>query len=124
MHRIISQIHQWLAWIFLGALLVQLYLAGAPLFGVTSFQPHRMLGITLTTLALLFPMLAVAGRLGRKVIGLSLLLVFLTIVQGMLPMLRSTIPWIAALHAVNALALMVTSARIGRTGRTEALQVN
>ncbi len=126
MQRIISQIHQWLAWIFLAGLLVQLYLAGAPLFGVTSFQPHRVLGMALTMLALLFPVLAFAGRMGRQLIGLSLLLVLLAIVQGILPMLRNTIPWIAALHTVNALALMTTSARIGRSVRMEvrALQVN
>ena len=119
MQRIISQIHQWLAWIFLAGLLVQLYLVGAPLFGVTSFQPHRMLGAALTLAAIFFPVLALVGRLGRQLVGLSLLLAFLAIVQGMLPLLRSTIPWIAALHAVNALVLMATSARIGRAGRAD-----
>jgi hypothetical protein len=124
MQQIISQIHQRLAWIFLAGLLLQLYLAGAPMFGATSFQPHRTLGFVLTLLALLFPVLALVGRLGRQRIGLSLVLVFLIIVQGMLPSLRGTVSWIAALHAVNALALMGMSARIGRSVRAEALQVN
>jgi hypothetical protein len=125
MQRIISQVHQGLAWIFLAGLVLQFYLASAPLFGVgLSFGPHRMLGSALTILAILFPVLALVGRLGRQLIGLSLLLVFLTIVQMMLPSLRGNIPWIAALHAVNALALIRISATIGRNGRTEALQVN
>jgi hypothetical protein len=124
MQRTISQIHQWLARIFLAGLLLQFYLAGAGLFGVGSFQPHRMLGDALTMLAILFPVLAVVGRLGPKLIGLSLLLVFLTVVQIMLPSLRGSASRIAALHPVNALALMGISATIRRNGRAEALQVN
>ncbi len=103
---------------------LQFYLAGAALFGVGSFQPHRMLGDVLTMLAILFPVLAVVGRLGWRLIGLSMLLVFLTIVQIMLPSLRGSASWIAALHPVNALALMGVSATIHRNGRAEALQVN
>jgi hypothetical protein len=124
MQRIISQIHQWLARIFLAGLLLQFYLAGSALFGVESFEPHRMLGYALTMLVILFPVLALVGRLGRQVIGLSMLLVFLTIVQVMLPSLRGNASWIAALHPVNALALMGISARLGRNGRAKALQVN
>jgi hypothetical protein len=124
MQQMISQIHHRLAWIFLAGLLLQLYLAGAPMFGAASFQPHRMLGGALTIAAILFPVLALAGRLGRQRIGLSILLVALIFVQGMLPALRGSVSWIAALHSVNALILMGVSARIGRSGRAEALQVN
>jgi hypothetical protein len=124
MQRTIWQIHQWLARIFLVGLLLQFYLAGAALFGVGSFTPHRMLGDALTILAILFPILALVGRLGRKLIGLSLLLVVLTIVQIALPSLRGSASWIAALHPVNALALMGISATIRRNGHTEALPVN
>jgi hypothetical protein len=35
----------------------------------------------------------------------------------MLPSLRGNVPWNAALHPVNALALMGISATIGRIGR-------
>jgi hypothetical protein len=122
--RTISQIHQWLARIFLAGLLLQFYLASTPIFGAGSFQPHRMLGAALTLLVFLFPLLALVGRLGRQLIGLSILLVVLMIVQMMLPSLRGAAPWIAALHPVNALVLMGLSARISRNGRAEALQVN
>lgn len=124
MQQIISQIHHRLAWIFLAGLLLQFYLAGAPMFGAASFQPHRMLGTALIMLAILFPVLALAGRLSRQRIGLSILLVFLIIVQGMLPSLRGSASWIAALHSVNALVLMGVSARIGRSGRAEVPQMN
>jgi hypothetical protein len=124
MQRIISQIHQGLARIFLAGLLLQFYLAGAAMFGVGSFEPHRMLGSALTMLVILFPVLALVGRLGRRLVGLSFLLLLLTIVQVMLPSLRGSASWIAALHPVNALALMGISATIRRYDRTKALQVN
>jgi hypothetical protein len=120
MQQRISQLHQGLAWLFLAGLLLQLYLAGAPMFGVTSFQPHQTLGSALMVLAIVFPVLALVGRLGRQRIGLSILLVILIIVQGMLPSLRGTISWLAALHSINALVLMGVSARIGRSGRAAA----
>ncbi len=120
MQRIILQIHPWLARIFLAGLLLQFYLAGTALFGVGSFVPHRMLGSALAILAILFPVLALVGRLGRKRIGLSVLLLVLAIIQVVLPALRASAAWIAALHPVNALALMWVSAAIRRYGRTEA----
>jgi hypothetical protein len=124
MQRTISQIHQWLARIFLAGLLLQFYLASTALFGAGSFQAHRLLGTALTMIVFLFPVLALAGRLGRQLIGLSILLVVLTIVQMMLPSLRGAAPWIAALHPVNALVLMGMSTRIGRIGRAAAQQAN
>ncbi|HEX2622228.1 MAG TPA: DUF6220 domain-containing protein [Phototrophicaceae bacterium] len=119
MQRTIAQIHPILARLFLAGLLLQFYLAGAGLFGVGTFQPHRMLGDALTVLSFLFLILAVVGRLGRKLIGLSILLALLTIVQVMLPSLRGSVSWIAALHPVNALALMGVSTMIRRSGRTK-----
>jgi hypothetical protein len=124
MQQILSQIHQWLARLFLLGLLIQFYLASAPLFGVgLSFQPHRMLGFTLAGIALLFPILAFAGRMGRRVIGISFLLLALTIVQGMLPALRTSIPIVAALHPINAMILMRVSAMISRLAPVESPQV-
>jgi hypothetical protein len=121
--RISWQLHQWAARVFLAGLLLQFYLASAPLFGAGSFQPHRMLGAALTAIVFLFPVLALAGRLGRQLVGLSILLAVLTIVQMMLPSLRGSAPWLAALHPVNALALMGVSARLARSGRAAALSL-
>jgi ABC-type polysaccharide/polyol phosphate export permease len=124
MQWIMSQIHQRLAQIFLAGLLLQFYLASTPIFGAGSFQPHRTLGAALTMLVFLFPVLALVGRLGRRLIGLSILLVVLTVVQMLLPSLRGDAPWIAALHPLNALALMGMSARLSRHGYAKALHVN
>jgi hypothetical protein len=115
MQQRILQLHQGLARLLLLGLVIQVYLATAPLFGVAvTFQPHRMLGSVLAILVILLLVLALTGRLGRQLIRLSLLLVFLTIVQMILPSLRGSISWVAALHAVNALALIRISIMLAR----------
>lgn len=125
MQRILLQIHQWLVQIFMAGLVLQFYLTGASIFGVgLSFEPHRKLGFALTLVAILFPVLALVGRLGRKLIGFSTALAFLAIVQAILPSIRGIAPWIAALHPVNALALMGISATIRRNSRTEPPRAN
>jgi hypothetical protein len=110
-----------LAQVFLAGLLLQFYLAGLGLFGAGPFQPHRIVGYALAALAIMFPVLALVGRLGQKLIGLSVLLVGLTIVQAMLPALRGSAGSIAALHPVNALALMGVCTAIRRFSRAAAL---
>lgn len=115
MQRIIPQVHQWVARLLLLGLIIQVYLATAPFFGVAvSFQPHRSLGYALSILVGLLVVLALVGRLGGNLIRLSSLLVFLFVIQITLPTLRGDVPWIAALHPVNALALIAVSVRIAR----------
>ena len=48
---------------------------------------------------------AVLAKVGRRRIGLSVLLLILYIVQTLLPAARSSIPAVAALHPVNAMLL-------------------
>jgi hypothetical protein len=119
--RIILYVHQGLAWVVLAGLLLQFYWAGMALFGATSFEFHRTWGYLLAIPILLLLVLAFAGRLGRRLIGLSALLVVLTVVQVMLPSLRFSLPFVAALHVVNSLALLGVSGAIARQGRVEAL---
>jgi hypothetical protein len=94
--------------------IAELYLIGAALFGAASIQWHRGLGMALAGVVLLILLVALAGRLGRRQIGMSALLLVLTVVQGMLPSWRVELPWLAALHPVNALMLMGMTAAIAR----------
>jgi hypothetical protein len=99
---------------------VQFYLIGAALFGVSTTELHRRVGYLLV-MPLVVPLIvAVAGRLGARNISLSALLLVLIVVQALLPSLRSRVPWLAALHPVNALALIGVTAAIGRAARPEA----
>jgi Family of unknown function (DUF6220) len=110
----ITRIYQGLAWLVVGGLLSEFYLAGTALFGATTFQLHRTLGISLAAAILLLLVLALVARPGRRTIGLAAVLVVLAIVQVLLPSLRTAVPWVAALHPINAVALAMVTVRIAR----------
>lgn len=107
-----------LAWLVVAGLVLQFYLAGAALFGVTTFQLHRQLGDALGAAILLLLIAALITRAGRRVIGLAAVLTALVVVQLVLPSLRSGVPWVAALHVVNAVALVGVSINIARYAST------
>lgn len=112
-----TRIFQGLAWLVVGGLVIQFYVAGAALFGATTFQPHRALGVGLAAVILLLLVVALIARPGRRVVGLAAVLTALTIVQVMLPSLRTGLPWIAALHVVNGVALASVAVAIARASR-------
>ena len=103
-----------LAWLVVAGLVLQFYLAGAALFGVTTFQLHRQLGDALGAAILLLLIAALIARPGRRVVAMATVLTGLVIVQLVLPSLRSGVPWAAALHVVNAAALLGVSINIAR----------
>jgi hypothetical protein len=110
----ITRMFQGLAWLVVGGLVVQFYLAGAALFGATTFQPHRALGIGLAAAILLLLVVALIARPGRRVVALAAVLTALTIVQVSLPSLRGGLPWVAALHAVVAVAIASVTVSVAR----------
>jgi hypothetical protein len=113
----ITRIFHGLAWVVVGGLLVQFYVAGAALFGATTFQPHRALGNALAAAILLLLVVILIARPGWRVVGPALALVALTIVQMSLPSLRTGLPWVAALHVVNAVALVAVTVGIALAPR-------
>jgi hypothetical protein len=116
----ITRIFQGLAWLVVGGLGLEFYLAGAALFGATTFQPHRALGVGLAAAILLLLLVALIARPGRRVVGLAAVLTVLTILQVLLPSLRSGLPWVAAVHAVNAVALASVTVGIARASAQPA----
>jgi Family of unknown function (DUF6220) len=111
---VLTRLFQWLAWLILAGLVVQFYLAGAALFGAMTFQPHRTLGYLLGAAILLLLVVALVARPGRRLVGLTALLAGLTVVQVLLPSLRTGVPWVAALHIPVAVAIAAQSAAIAR----------
>jgi hypothetical protein len=114
---VISRIFQGLAWLVLAALVLQFYLAGAALFGAITFQSHRALGNLLAVAVVLLVITALVARPGRRLVGLTMLLASLTLVQVLLPSLRTELPWVAALHVVVAMGMGVQAAAIARSPR-------
>ena len=102
-------------------LVVEFYLAGAALFGLTTFQPHQLLGILLGVAILLLLAVSPLARPGRRTVGQVALLVILTLVQVSLPRMQAVVPAIAALHVVNAALLLGLAGPIARSaGRIPA----
>lgn len=93
------------AWLFLGCVVVQVFLAGMGVFGGAGYDAHRTFGYVFGWLTLALLVLAIVGRMGRAtIIGASALLVLFAL-QSLFVALRADVPWAAALHPVNALAI-------------------
>ncbi len=108
--------HPALAWLFVVAVVAQVFFAGLGIFAAGfGFGLHVEFGYTaIGLLALAVLLAALAARLPGREIGLSLLLLILYVVQTMLPTLRASLPVVAALHPVNALALLALGVLIAR----------
>lgn len=109
MNRRLLQVHAAAAWLFVASIIVQVFLIGTALpqlGGSNNFSDHINFGYTYVGIAaLLVVVTAVVARAGRRAIGISVALLVLYVVQTSLPYAKESIPWIAALHPVNALVL-------------------
>ncbi len=120
MRKVVSGIFAGLAWIVFAAVVAQFFLAGLGLFGASDFRAHRLNGSLIVPATLVLLLLALIGRLGIVRIGQTALLLVLTIVQNLLVRGPSLV---AALHPLNAVAILLLSlalARRGFAGRTVA----
>lgn len=104
-------------WAFVALVIVQVFLAGLGLFaGAENFRTHVEFGYSAVwAVVLLLPVLAWLGRVPRRELWLSVLLLALYIPQCLLPPLaRAGGPAIiAALHPVNALLMFALGVRLG-----------
>jgi hypothetical protein len=107
------------AWAFLACLAVQLFLVGLDVFEVTGDEVriHREFAYVYGWLAPAMVLLAVAARLPRRTLLLTVALLVLFAVQTYLPSLADDLPDVAALHAVNALAVVTVSATLAVSAR-------
>ena len=108
MRPLMRQVHAWLAWLFVVAIVVQVFLAGLAipqLGGNGSFVTHRDFGYLIGPLALLLLFAAFLAGAGRRRIGQAAGLLGLYVVQSVLPYMDPALPAAAALHPVNALLM-------------------
>jgi hypothetical protein len=107
-------VHALAAMVFVVAILVQVFLAGAALLqlgGNGDFRTHADFGYLWVGIAALVVVITAAlSKVGRRRIGISALLLVLYIVQTLLPGFRKDIPAVAALHPVNAMILFALAA--------------
>jgi len=102
-----------LVWIYLGAILVQVFLAGTGLFSAQrDFEPHIGLGWILHLVPVLL-IIAAAARVGARLLWWTAALLVVQFIQPILPALRTDLPWAAALHPVLAVIIFWLAASIG-----------
>jgi hypothetical protein len=107
--RRLNRAHVILSRVVLGGIAVQVFFAGLGIFTAVGFVPHATLGATLILSSFSLPALAHAGHLGRVVVQRSWLLAGLMVVQGLLIDIGRVVHVVAALHPVNAMALVLVT---------------
>jgi hypothetical protein len=101
--------------LFLLAVVVQFFLAGLYVFGGTSIDSHRVLGFILMGGALLLLVFAIVGRLPRRTVALTVLLLALTVLQTVF--VNVDVDEVKALHPVNALVIAAVAAALVESSR-------
>jgi hypothetical protein len=116
-------IYRYLQGLFVAAIPVQFFLAGAGIFrslpgedkSVTdkgiedNFSAHAALGTILTLASFVLLLLVLVARPGRRFVLGNLALAVLLIIQNMLAWAGEGAPWVASLHPVNALLILGVS---------------
>ena len=95
------------AWLFVGCVVVQFYLAGLGVFGSSShFITHRDFGYLFGVLTLVLVVLALLGRFPRGLIVATIGLLLLFALQSVFLILGNSAPTVAALHIVNGVLIL------------------
>ena len=118
MNQTMRQVHAWVAWAFVAAIVIQVFLAGLAipqLGGNGNFETHQGFGYAIGLVALALVLAAVAARAGRTRILQALGLLVLYVVQTILPNLDPGLSIAAALHPLNAMILFGLSVWYART---------
>jgi hypothetical protein len=110
MRSLMRQVHAGVAWLLVGTIVVQVWLAGAAIVqlgGTGSFATHRDFGYLIGLITLVLFITALPTGLGRRRILQSLGILGLYIVQSSLPYVG--VNAIEALHPVNAVVMFLVA---------------
>jgi hypothetical protein len=103
------------ATIFVACLVVQVFLAGLGVFDSPSaFMTHTTWGFLIEWLTLVMLLIALFGRLGRRLIGLTALTLVQMVLQSVFVAVRDDYPMVAALHPVNGFGVLLVTILIAR----------
>jgi hypothetical protein len=98
-----------LAYAFTALVVLQVFLAGIGVFGNwhagddSNLEPHRVLGNILVLVSLVLLLIALVGRMGRTVWGLSLFLVVVIVLQSVWVHVDGR--WVKAIHPTMAIVI-------------------
>ena len=99
----------WIVRLFLVAVVVQFFFAGAGAFGAESWDLHSVFGLVLVIASLL---ILVIAALARRWLLWAGILVLAMLLQMVLAQLADESAWLASLHAVNALVVLGVAGRM------------
>lgn len=109
------------AWLFAAGIVIQVFLAGLALFDTAlRWDDHSSFGYMIGIFPLITIVLVLIGRLPAPIIGMTVVMVVLYVVQTALPNLE--FDYVAALHPIVAFALMGMSEQVG--SRIRAVTAN
>lgn len=115
MRSIARTLHTVVAWVFVAALVVQVWLAGRGVFeSPTMFDAHRNLGYTLSLFTIVLLVLGILGGMGRRPAILAVVIFGLFILQSVLVLMRESTPAVAALHPVNGFLILLLAIVLAR----------
>jgi hypothetical protein len=97
------------AWLYLAGLVTVAFAAGLGLLGGSSMQLHIESGYILHLAPILLLLAAWGARVGRPTIWWVVALSVSGLIQPLLPVLRDSVPFLAALHPLNAMLLFYLS---------------
>lgn len=112
--RIARIAYRWMAWAFVAGVVLQFFFAGLALFAGQGFALHRDWGYTFGWITILLIVAALVGRMPRRAVGGAALLLVLFFLQSVFVGLRDSLPPIAALHPVNAIAIFWVGVTVAR----------
>jgi hypothetical protein len=113
--RIARPIHLVVAWLFVAALLVQVFLAGMGVFDEPSaFVTHRETGYLLTAVPVVLIVTSLVGRFGRSHVIAAGVMLAQFFLQSILVFQRDSVPAIAALHPVNGFLILLIGVWLAR----------
>jgi hypothetical protein len=110
--------------VYVGCVFVQVFLAGLGVFSREGFGAHQGFGYLFGWLTVVMLVLAIAGRTGRRLIGLSALTLVMFALQSVFVLVRDDLPIVAALHPVNGVATAFVALAIIRSARSGASAPN
>ncbi len=127
---------RWLTSVLFAAIVVQVGLAGYGAFDLIhkaehasvsvpkktiedAFNAHSALGAVIVLIMLVLVIVSLAGRLGESRLKWSGGIFLLGVLQVVLGIVSTSVPWVGFLHAVNALAIYAAVALLAHKVWTE-----
>lgn len=105
-----------IAWLFVACLVVQLFLVGLDIWeALGESELHRDFAYTYGWLAPVLVLIGGLAHVARRTLWLAVALLVLYAVQTYLPLLADVLPWVAAIHAVNALVVFWLAVVVARS---------